>query len=105
VRVILHAGPSRLGRLWVRCRLRVGHAEVILPPSVGGAVLVPAFSAADGAVALVPTAALVTSAVETAGDYSTGVSFALIPNASRPEAFLPLSDVVGGALHTSKRPQ
>jgi hypothetical protein len=28
----------------------------------------------------------------------------LLPNASWPEAFLPLSDVVGGALQSSKRP-
>jgi hypothetical protein len=28
----------------------------------------------------------------------------LLPNASWPEAFLPLSDVVGGALQSSKQP-
>jgi hypothetical protein len=72
---------------------------------VGGAVLVPAFSAADAAVALVPTTAFVTFAVKTAGDCCTSISFALLPNVSWSEAFLPLSDVVGGTLHTSKRPQ
>jgi hypothetical protein len=66
----------------------------------GGVVLVLAFSAADTAVAPAPTAELVTSVIETAGDYSTGTSFALLSNASWPEAFLPLSDVVGGALCT-----
>jgi hypothetical protein len=78
---------------------------VILLPSVGGAVLVLAFPAADAAVAPVSTAALVTFAIETADDCSTSVFFALLPNASWPEVFLPLSDVVGGVLHTSKRPQ
>jgi hypothetical protein len=77
------------------------------PPSssVAGVVLVTALSASDAAVAPVPPAALVTSVVETAGDSPTGDSFALLPNASWPEAFLPLSDVVEGALHTRKSPQ
>jgi hypothetical protein len=48
---------------------------------------------------------LVTPAVETADDCSTSTSLVLLPNTSWPEAFLPLSDVVDGALHTSKRPQ
>jgi hypothetical protein len=52
-------------------------------------------SASDATVAPVPPAALVTSAIETAGDSPTNVSFALLPNASCPEAFLPLSDIVG----------
>jgi hypothetical protein len=71
---------------------------------VGGVVLVPAFSAVDATIAPILMAALVTSTVETADDCSTGVFFALLPNTSWPEAFLPLSDVVGGAFHTSKRP-
>jgi hypothetical protein len=70
-------------------------------PSVVGAVLVSVFPTADAAVAPALTVTLVTSAVETAGNYSTGVSFALLPNASWPEASLPLSYVVRGALHTS----
>jgi hypothetical protein len=61
---------------------------------VGGAAPVPAFSAADATVAPAPTVALVTSAVEIAGDCSTDVSFTLLLNASWTEAFLPLSDVV-----------
>jgi hypothetical protein len=35
VRVILHMGPSRLGRVWVRHQPWVGHAEVILLPHGG----------------------------------------------------------------------
>jgi hypothetical protein len=50
-------------------------------------------------------AELVTPTVETADDCSTSTSVVLLPNTSWPEAFLPLSDVVGGALDTSKRPQ
>jgi hypothetical protein len=66
------------------------------PPSslVVGAVLISALSASDAAVAPVPSAALVTSAVETADESPTSVSFALLPNASWPEAFLPLSNIV-----------
>jgi hypothetical protein len=82
VRIILRVGTSNLGCLRVRRRPRVDHAEVVLPPSVGGAALVPVFSSADAAVALVSTAVLVTSIVETAGDCSTSVSFALLLNAS-----------------------
>jgi hypothetical protein len=67
--------------------------------------LVPALSASNAAVAPVPPAALVKSAVETAGDSATDVSLALLPNASWPEAFLTLSNIIGGALHTRKRPQ
>jgi hypothetical protein len=74
-------------------------------PLAGGAVLAPAISTADAAVAPALMAALVTLAVETADDYSTGASFALLPNASWLEAFLPLSNMVGGALHTSSRPK
>jgi hypothetical protein len=51
-----------------------------LPPSVAGAVLVPTLSASDAAVAPVRAAALVTSAIETAGDSPTGVSFSFLPN-------------------------
>jgi hypothetical protein len=63
---------------------------------VGGAVLAPTFSAVDAAVTLVPTVGLGISDFEIAGDCSTSASFALLPNASWPEAFLPLSNVVGG---------
>jgi hypothetical protein len=103
VRVILRTPAS------VACGSDVGRESAMQrsPPSssVAGAVLVPPLSASDATVAPVPPAALVTSAVETAGDSPTSVSFALLPNASCPEAFLPLSDIVGGALHTCKRPQ
>jgi hypothetical protein len=50
--------------------------------SVVGAVLVPALSASDATVTPVLPAALVTSAVEIVGDSPTGVSFALLRNAS-----------------------
>jgi hypothetical protein len=53
----------------------------------------------NAAVALSQMAELVTSAVETADDCSTGTSFPVRPNASWPEAFLMLSDVVGAVLH------
>jgi hypothetical protein len=71
-----------------------------LPPSplaVGGA-LVLALSASAAAVVPAPTAALVTSVAEAAGDSITDVPGILLPNASWPEAFLPLSDVIVGAL-------
>jgi hypothetical protein len=71
------------------------------PAFLRWAGLVPTFSAADTAVAPAPTAKLVTSAVETTGDCSTGASHALFPNASWPEAFLPLSDVAWAALCTN----
>jgi hypothetical protein len=45
-----------------------------------------------------PTVALVMSAAEAAGDSTTGVLGTLLPNASWPEAFLLLSDVIAGAL-------
>jgi hypothetical protein len=45
---------------------------------------------------------LVTSAVEIAVDSTTSVSLILLSNAYWPEAFLPLSNVVGGALHMRK---
>jgi hypothetical protein len=78
-----------------------------LPPSssVVGAVLVPALSTSDAVVTLAPSAVLVTSAVETASDSATDVSLVLLLNASWPEAFLPLSNVIGGALHMPKGPQ
>jgi hypothetical protein len=38
------------------------------------------------------------SDVEIAGDSTTSISWILLPNASWPEEFLPLSDVIGGAL-------
>jgi hypothetical protein len=71
---------------------------------VAGAVLVPAFSTSNAAVAPVTVAALVTSAVETASDSPTDVSFALLRNTSWTEVFLPLSDVIRGILHISKKP-
>jgi hypothetical protein len=55
-------------------------------------------SASDAAVIPAPTATLVTSAADAAGDSTTGISGILLPNASWPEAFLPLFDAVGGAL-------
>jgi hypothetical protein len=87
----------------------VGRRSVIQRSScsrpVGGAVLALTFSAADAVVAPALMAELVTPTVETADDCSTSTSVVLLPNTSWPEAFLPLSDVVSGALHTSKRPQ
>jgi hypothetical protein len=67
-------------------------------PSTEEGTLVPALSASDAAVVPVSRDVLVTSAIDIAGDYTTGVSCILLPNASWPEALLPLSDVVGGAL-------
>jgi hypothetical protein len=46
-----------------------------------------------------------TSAAEAAVDSTTGVCGALVPNASCPEAFLPLFDDVGGTLLTERRPK
>jgi hypothetical protein len=43
------------------------------------------------------------SAVEAAGDPTTGVSGALLPNAFWPEAFFVLPDVVGGTLLMDRR--
>jgi hypothetical protein len=71
---------------------------------VGGA-LFPALSTSDAAVAPALTAALVTSAAEAAGDSTTGISSTLLPNASWPEAFFPLSDVVGGTLLMKRQPK
>jgi hypothetical protein len=68
---------------------------------VGVAVLVSAFSVVDIVVAPAPTAELVTYAIETASDCSTGASLTLLPNTSWPKAFLPLFDVVEGAMSTS----
>jgi hypothetical protein len=102
--VILHAGTPASAA----CGSGVGRKSAMQrsssSPLVAEAVLVPAFSAANATVAPVPAAVLITSAVETTDGSPTGVSFALLPNASKPEAFLPFSDVIGGALHTSKRP-
>jgi hypothetical protein len=56
-------------------------------------------SASDAAVVPAPTAALVTSVAEAAGDSTTGISDILLPNASWPEVFMLLSDIVVGALH------
>jgi hypothetical protein len=53
------------------------------------------FFAVDAAVAPALTAELVTSAVETSSDCSTGTSFPLIPNASWLEAFFALADMAG----------
>jgi hypothetical protein len=72
---------------------------------VVGGIMVPALFASDAAVAPAPTAELVTSAAEAAGDSTTGVSGNLLPNAFWPEAFFPLSDVVGGTLLMKRRPK
>jgi hypothetical protein len=72
------------------------------PPSalaVGGA-RVRTLSASDTAVVPAPTATLITSVAEAAGDSTTGISGNFLPNASWPEAFFSLSDVVGGTLLT-----
>jgi hypothetical protein len=74
-------------------------------PSVVGGVLVPALSVSGTAVVATRAAALVTSAAEAAGDSTMGASGALVPKASWPEAFFMLSDVVGGILHTKRRPK
>jgi hypothetical protein len=68
---------------------------------MGGVALIPTFSVTDTIVAPAPTAKLITFAIETAGDCSIGAFFVFLPNASWPEAFLPLSDVARGALRTS----
>jgi hypothetical protein len=68
-------------------------------------VLVPALSVSGTAVVATRAAALVTSAAEAAGDSTMGASGALVPNASWPEVFFMLSDVVGGTLHTKRRPK
>jgi hypothetical protein len=78
------------------CGLEVQRSP-LSPPVVGGA-LVPSLSSSDAAVVLALTAALITSAAEVAGDSTTGVSSILLPNASWPEAFFSLSDVIGGTL-------
>jgi hypothetical protein len=75
------------------------------PPPVAGGTLVPALSASDAAVAPAPTAALVTSTVEAAGDSITGVSGTLLPNASWLEAFFPLPNVARGTLLMTRRPK
>jgi hypothetical protein len=59
----------------------------------------------DATVALALAAALVTSAAEADGDSTTGVSGALLPNASCREAFFSLSNVVGGTLLMKRRPK
>jgi hypothetical protein len=64
--------------------------------------MVRALSTSDAAVVPAPLAMLVTSAIEITDDSTTGVSWILLPNASWPEAFLPLFDVVGGALLMNK---
>jgi hypothetical protein len=75
----------------------VGHAEVILFLSGGRSSTGPTFSATDTAVAPAPITEIITSVVETAGDYSTGASFPLLSNASWLEALSTLSDVARGA--------
>jgi hypothetical protein len=48
---------------------------------------------------------LITSTTEAAGDSTTGVFGTLLPNASWPEAFFPLFDVIGGTLLMKRRPK
>jgi hypothetical protein len=55
-------------------------------------------SASDAAVVPAPTAVLVTSAAKATGDSTTSISGIYLPNASCPEAFFPLSNVIRGAL-------
>jgi hypothetical protein len=74
-------------------------------PSVAGGTLVPALSVSGAAVVPTPAAALVMLVAEAAGDSTTGASGALVPNASWPEAFFPLSDIVRGTLLTKRRPK
>jgi hypothetical protein len=64
-------------------------------PPAGGAVLVLVFSTADAVVAPDLMVELITFAVGTVGDCSTGASFPLLSNTSWPEAFLALSDMAG----------
>jgi hypothetical protein len=56
----------------------------------------------DAAVVPAPTVALVTSAAEATSESTTGVSGILLPNASWPEAFFLLFDIVGRALLIKK---
>jgi hypothetical protein len=62
-------------------------------------------SASGVAAVSTPAVVLVTSAAEAAGDSTTGVCGTLVTNASCPEAFLSLSDDVGGTLLTERRPK
>jgi hypothetical protein len=48
---------------------------------------------------------LVMLSAEAASDSATDVSGNLLPNASWPEAFFPLSDVVRGTLPMKRRPR
>jgi hypothetical protein len=62
-------------------------------------------STSGAIVVATPAVVLVTSAAEVADDSTTGISGALLPNASWPEAFFPLSDVIGGTLLMDRRPK
>jgi hypothetical protein len=63
----------------VACGVEVPRSPPLAP--VVGGVLVAALSALDAAVVPAPTAALVTSATEAAGDSTTSVSDNLLPKA------------------------
>jgi hypothetical protein len=91
--------PWAWRRLWIR-----GAAVVAPTPGSRGA-LVPALSASVASVVPTLVAVLITSAAEAAGDSTTGVSGALLPKTSCPEALFPLSDVVGGTLLMNRRPK
>jgi hypothetical protein len=67
-------------------------------PQVVGGALVPSLSASSAANVPAPAAVLVMSATEAADDSITDVSGTLHPNASWPEAFFLLSNIIGGTL-------
>jgi hypothetical protein len=78
------------------CTLLHGRLQRSLPsPLAVGGALVLALSASDAVVVPALMAALVMSAAEAAGDSTTSVSGIILQNASWPEAFLLLSNVIG----------
>jgi hypothetical protein len=95
-----HALSKNASRRWLLPRSR---GVAVTAHTLGGGRRTTLDLFASGAAAVpTPAAALITSAAEAAGDSTTGICGALVPNASFPEAFFLLSDVIGGTL-LSKR--
>jgi hypothetical protein len=92
-------------RAWRRLRTRGSEVTTVTPG--GGRRTGPSLSASDVVIFLVPTVGLITSAATAgvSGDSTTGVSGNLVPNASWPEVFFPLSDIVGGTLLMKRLPE
>jgi hypothetical protein len=78
---------------------------VVAPTPGSEGALVPALSTSGVTVVQTTATGLVMSATEATGDSTTKVSGALLPNASWPEMFFPLADVVGGTLLMDRRPK